>query len=135
MQLNFTLTYHPQSNGQTEVANKTFESYLRCFVGTQPRNWSKWLPMTQCCYNFSYHLSTKTTPFEALFVYPPLRFIHYVTGTTDNQTVEDHNRDQTIILQTLKSNLQVAQDRQKTQADQKRKELTFRVGECVFLKL
>lgn len=33
------LGYHPQSDGQYEVMNMFLETYLKCFVGGQPRKW------------------------------------------------------------------------------------------------
>ena len=37
-------SYHPQSDGQIEVVNRTLEQYLRCFAGDQPRKWLEWIP-------------------------------------------------------------------------------------------
>ena len=32
-------SYHPQSDGQSEVVNRTVEQYLRCFTCDQPKQW------------------------------------------------------------------------------------------------
>ena len=42
-QLCYSSSYHPQSDGQTEVTNRGVEAYLRCFCSMQPTSWSKWL--------------------------------------------------------------------------------------------
>ena len=43
--LHMSTAYHPQSDGQTEVVNKSLEGYLRCMTGEKPYEWRLWLPL------------------------------------------------------------------------------------------
>uniref|UniRef100_A0A0A9AUI7 Integrase catalytic domain-containing protein n=1 Tax=Arundo donax TaxID=35708 RepID=A0A0A9AUI7_ARUDO len=35
--------FHPQTDGQSEAANKVITMYLRCMTGDRPRQWVQWL--------------------------------------------------------------------------------------------
>lgn len=78
-------SYHPQTDGQTEIVNKGLETYLRCFVGDKPKNWARWLPWTEYSYNSSPHCSTKITPFKALYGRDPPCLLRLGRGQTPVQ--------------------------------------------------
>ena len=59
--------YHPQTDGQTEIANQTLKTYLSCFINGQPKQWVKWLPWAEYYYNTSLHMSINMPPFMALY--------------------------------------------------------------------
>jgi hypothetical protein len=55
--------FHPQTDGQSEVINRTIVMYLRCLAGDRPCSWLRWLPWGEFCYNSSYQTALQATPF------------------------------------------------------------------------
>lgn len=134
-QLAHSSSYHPQSDGQTEIVNKCLEGYLRCFVSDKQTQWVRWLSLAEWWYNTSFHTATKMTPFMALYGYHPPSITSCLKEKPKVQAVDDHIEHQQQVLQLLKDNLTLAQNRMKQQADQHRSERSFEVGDWVFLRL
>lgn len=55
--------YHPQTDGQTERANQTLETYIWHFISYWQDDWADWLPIAEFSFNNSTSASTKLTPF------------------------------------------------------------------------
>ncbi|BBH02927.1 transposable element gene [Prunus dulcis] len=127
--------YHPQTDGQTEVVNRCLETYLRCFAAAQPKKWLLWLSWAEFSYNTAYHTSTKLTPFEVVYGQPPPMVTPYEPSTTRFANVDRSLAARDRMLTMLKSNLLMAQNRMKTQADKHRSEREFQVGDMVYLRL
>jgi len=133
--LAYSSAYHPQSDGQSEALNKCLEGYLRCYAGCKPKEWSFWLPLAEWWYNTSHHASSRMTPFEALYGIPPPTLMSYVPGLAHNNAVDDHLQNRNQLINTLRDNLHLAQNRVKTQADRCRTEREFQIGDWVYLHL
>jgi hypothetical protein len=65
--LNFSSTYHPQTDGQTERTNQVLEYMLRACALKHGGSWDKSLPYAEFSYNNSYQASLKMSLFEALY--------------------------------------------------------------------
>ncbi|GJS73921.1 putative reverse transcriptase domain-containing protein [Tanacetum coccineum] len=66
-QLDMSMTYHPETDGQSERTIQTLEDMLRACVIDFGKGWEKHLPLVEFSYNNSYHASIKAAPFEALY--------------------------------------------------------------------
>ena len=53
IKLKFSIAFHPQTDGQTEVVNRTLGNLLRCLVGENLKTWDLILPMAEFAYNGS----------------------------------------------------------------------------------
>ncbi|KAL8241556.1 hypothetical protein R6Q59_014910 [Mikania micrantha] len=133
--LKLSSSYHPQTDDQSEVLNRCLESYLRCFAQEQPRKWSFFLPWAEYSYNTGFHSATGTTSFSAVYGRPPPPLIHYVVGETNNAELEQQLLDRYDMLMLLRENLMKAQERMHIQANTKRRDVSFAVGDYIFLRL
>ena len=68
--LNFSSAYHPQSDGRTEVVNRSLGNMLRSLVGENPKQWDRVLEQVEFAYNDSPNRSTSMIPFHILYGNP-----------------------------------------------------------------
>jgi transposase InsO family protein len=133
--LHMSSSYHPQSDGQTERLNQCLESYLRCVVQSCPKKWYDWLPLAEFWYNTAYHSSLGSTPFQVLYGQAPRSLgIEKISGC-QAPDLESWLTERATAHDVLRQHILRAQRRMKNQADKKRSERQFEVGDLVYLKL
>ncbi|KAL4567338.1 hypothetical protein LXL04_022921 [Taraxacum kok-saghyz] len=128
-------SYHPQTDGQSEVVNKSVETYLCCFIQGKAKEWAKWISWAEYWYNTSHHASIQCTPFRALYGRDPPKLTRHVIGETAVASLEEQLIERDANLDELKFQLIKAQHRMKQMEDKHRKEVQFQVGDKVYLKL
>jgi hypothetical protein len=65
--LDFSSAYHPQTDGQTEVVNRSLGDLLRSLVTDHHSSWDQILPQEEFTYNDSVNQSTGRSPFHILY--------------------------------------------------------------------
>lgn len=83
-----SMTYYPQTDGQTEVMNRTVEQYLRSFIHHKPAEWYKFVALVEWSYNTSQQSGTGFTPYEVIYSKPPLSVPDYLKGSSCNDAVD-----------------------------------------------
>ena len=123
--LKFSTAFHPQTDGQSERTIQTLEDMLRACVLQFKGNWDTHLSLMEFAYNNSYQSSIDMAPFEALYGRPCKTTVCYnevgerkLVGPELVQVTSDN-------IKLIKENLKIAQDRQKSYADKRRRDLEF----------
>jgi hypothetical protein len=68
----FSTTCHPQTDGQTEVVNRTLSQLLRVMIKKNLREWEECLPHVEFAYNRAVHSTTQFCPFEVVYGFKPV---------------------------------------------------------------
>ena len=68
----FSTAYHPQTDGQIEVINRTLVTLLRVLVSKNLKDWDLKLCHAEFAYNKSPSYATKHSPFECVYGTNPL---------------------------------------------------------------
>jgi hypothetical protein len=133
--LNFSSAYHLQIDGQTEMTHQILEDMLRACALKYGKSWDKSQPYAEFSYNNSYQASIVMAPYEALYgrqCRTPLFWSQteesQIFGTEVLKVVEKK-------VQMVHGSLKIAQTRQKSYADKRRRDFSFEIGDFVYLKV
>ncbi|GKA36855.1 RNA-directed DNA polymerase [Tanacetum coccineum] len=136
--LNFSSSHHPQTDGQTEVTNRSLGSLLRCLVGDKPKQWDVALPQAEFAYNRSNHSSTGRSPFFVVYGRNPFTPLDLapmvddgsVSAEGDERARQIKELHAQVREQIIKHNLQY-----QTRANKHRKQVLFEEGDLVWIHL
>ena len=123
--LNFSSAYHPQTDGQSERTIQTLEDMLRCYVLEMKGSWEDYLPLAEFAYNNSYQASIQMAPYELLYGRKCRSPIHW-DDVGERKLLGSELIQQAIDkIQLVRERLRTTQSRQKSYADQRRREFEF----------
>ncbi|KZZ87013.1 Ribonuclease H-like protein [Ascosphaera apis ARSEF 7405] len=129
---------HLQTDGQTEIVNKSIKNYLRATVNHLQDNWVDVLPDAEFVWRNSVCRSTGMSPFFAIHGFNARTPLSHPTLLNNRQTLPPPSEivsRRSTLNQLLYRNLLWAQDEQAFYANAHRtQQPLFRVGDLVFVK-
>jgi hypothetical protein len=133
--LHMTSAFHPQSDGQTEAANRIIVMYLRCFTRDRLRQWLRWLPWAEYTYNTAYQTSLRDMPFRVVYGRDPPSICSYELGETRVAAVAQDMEAREAFLADVRYRLEQAQASQTLHYDQQHRQVSYQVGDWALLRL
>ncbi|RVW54072.1 Transposon Ty3-I Gag-Pol polyprotein [Vitis vinifera] len=137
-QLKFSSSFHPQTDGQTEVVNRSLGNLLRCIVRDQLRKWDNVLPQAEFAFNSSTNRTTGYSPFEVAYGLKPKQPVDLIPLPTSVRTSQDgdafarHIRD---IHEKVREKIKISNENYKEAADAHRRYIQFQEGDLVMVRL
>ncbi|GJX16761.1 putative nucleotidyltransferase, ribonuclease H [Tanacetum coccineum] len=134
--LNFSMSFHPQTDRQTERVNALLELYLRHYVSANQHDWAKLLDVAQLSYNMQRSDATGKSPFELVMGRQPLTpnalAISYEgSSPTAYKTIKEWHEQANL----ARASLDKVAKKMKKWAEEKRRHVEFEVGDQVMVKL
>ncbi|MCO5564572.1 hypothetical protein L7F22_018236 [Adiantum nelumboides] len=130
--LQFSSSFHPQTDVPFEIANSMVLDLLKSYILDQKTQWERYLPLVEFSYNNTIHSSTGKAPFaiaEGAMKVPPF------LSTKDKIFEADkYTRDLDTAFAKVRETLQKSQERQKKASDRHRRDLKLKKNGWVLLR-
>jgi len=123
---------HPQTDGQTERANRILEEMLRAYVNYKTDDWDLWLDTAEFAYNNSVNAATQTTPFRLNYGRDPT-MPSKINRSTKVAMAQEFATQMKNGIRMARDSLVKAQRSQATYADQRQRNISFEPGSKVLL--
>ncbi|CAF2908943.1 unnamed protein product [Rotaria sp. Silwood2] len=135
----FSASYHPQTNGQVERFNATFCTQLAKYYDENEDDWDDYLQSVVYAYNTGIHATTGFVPYELAFgrrQKSPFDSNSSNFTLTQPDTFFKHlQKIRRTILKQAQENIRHQQQLTKLRYDKHRKDMSYSIGDLVFLKV
>ncbi|XP_049373445.1 uncharacterized protein LOC125838428 [Solanum verrucosum] len=124
-----------KTDGQAERTIQTLEDMLRACVIDFKGNWKDHLPLIEFAYNNNYHSSIQMAPYEALYgrrCRSPIGWFEVGEAGLIGPDLVHQAMEKVKVIQ---ERLKMAQSRQKSYTDVRRRALEFEIDDWVYLKV
>ena len=123
--LHFSITFHPQTDGQSERTIQMLEDMLRACVMEFKGSWDTHLALMEFAYNNSYQASIEMAPFEALYGRKCRTPVCW--GEVGERRLVGPELVQITLgkVKVVRDYLKITRDRQKSYVDNRRRDLQF----------
>ncbi|KAG7567587.1 Integrase catalytic core [Arabidopsis thaliana x Arabidopsis arenosa] len=134
----FSTTCHPQTDGQTEVVNRTLSTLLRALIKRNLKTWEDCLPHVEFAYNHSMHCASKFSPFQIVYGFNPTTPLDLMPLPLNERVSLDGKKKAELVQQIheqAKKNIEEKTKQYTKKANKSRKELIFNEGDLVWIHL
>jgi hypothetical protein len=130
----FSTTCHLQTDGQTEVVNRTLSTMLRAILKTNLKLWEECLLHIEFAYNRSVHSTMKVSPFQVVYDFNPRAPIDLLPLPPSKTTCFDASQRSDFILkmhETTRLNIEKMNEKYRIAASKGCKEVKLESGHLV----
>ncbi|KAK1648750.1 hypothetical protein QYE76_066555 [Lolium multiflorum] len=138
VKLLFSSSSHPQTDGQTEVVNRSLSTLLRTLVKTNLKSWEDCLPHAEFAYNRAKHSTTSRSPFMIVYGFEPPTALDILPLPLHERTNMDFDKRTTAMKKLHEETRATIQEhvlRQANRLNAKKKERVFEEGDLVWIHL
>ena len=132
----FSTTCHPQTDGQTEVVNRTLITLLRAIIEKNIRTWEDCLPFVEFAYNRAIHSTTHCSPFEIVYGFNPLTPIDLLPLPPNKFVSIDANSKAELVKKLhkqIKERIEKHNEKVASRVNKGRKPMIFQPGDWVWV--
>jgi hypothetical protein len=136
--LNYSTSFHPQTDWQMEVVNRSLGNLLCCLIKENPREWEAILPLAEFAFNASINKTTPSSPFEVVYGLQPVGVADLLPlplSTKSNLKALDMVQHMQQVHQAIQQKIQEANAKYKARVDQSKRQLLFENGDLVWVYL
>ena len=132
----FSTTYHPQTDGQTDVVNRTLSTLLRTMIKKNLKEWEDCLPHVEFAYNRAVHSTTQLCPFEVVYGFRPITPLDLLPLPIQERINMEASKRADFVRKIHEKTKEAIEKKGKyvaNRVNKKRKEVIFQPGDMVWV--